>query len=454
MQQRPLKARAFLKFAGRSRTGILLAERSQEPPSARARIAITSLPLLPSLESTASSARRLPLLAARPQDASYRPVYAVWELTLRCNLACRHCGSRAGRARPDELTLEEATKLVDELADLGVKEVTLIGGEAYLHEAWLDVVRAIRARDMTCTLTSGGRGITQELAEQAAEAGVQSVSISIDGAAATHDELRGVKGAHASALAAFGHLKKAGIAVAANTQINRKNVAELPLIYEMIRDAGCHGWQVFLTVPMGRATDTPELILQPVDLLDLFPKLEELRVACVESGIRFLPGNNIGYFGPTEKRLREGLRSPNKASCSAGRNVIGIEANGDIKGCPSLPTKDWVGGNIRHASLQDIWERSAELRYTRDMTVESHNWGFCRTCYYSEQCKGGCTWTSSVLFGRPGNNPYCHHRVLDFQARGLRERLVQRESAPGNAFDYGLWDLIVEELQPREAGPT
>jgi hypothetical protein len=61
-----------------------------------------------------------------------RPTYAVGELTLRCDQKCRACGPRAGEPRPDELDTEEALRLVDDLAALGVGEVTLIGGEAYL----------------------------------------------------------------------------------------------------------------------------------------------------------------------------------------------------------------------------------------------------------------------------------------------------------------------------------
>ena len=57
------------------------------------------------------------------------PSIAVWEITLRCNLGCCHCGSRAARARPDELSTTEALDLVRQFADLGLKEVTLIGGE-------------------------------------------------------------------------------------------------------------------------------------------------------------------------------------------------------------------------------------------------------------------------------------------------------------------------------------
>lgn len=442
------KARAheFARKNGDSLCGTRLAQLGAMSGSSR-----TSLPLLPTL---AARGRRLPLAEARSADAQYRPIYAVWELTLRCDLACRHCGSRAGRPRPDELTLPEALDLVEQLADLGVREVTLIGGEAYLYDGWLEVVRAIVRHDMVCTVTSGGRGFTPALARAAAEAGVQSVSISIDGGPETHDRLRGLKGAHRSAVAALDALRAAGIQLAINTQVNRRNRGELEQVFELAREHGCHGWQVFLTVPMGRACDDPDLLLQPYDVLELLPVLGDLHTRCAAEGIRLLPGNNVGYFGPQEHRLRGALRAPSQASCAAGRVVIGIEANGDIKGCPSLPTRDWVGGNVREHRLRDIWERSPALRYTRDRTVEHDLWGYCKTCYYAEVCRGGCTWTAHTLFGRPGNNPYCHHRALDLQSKGLRERLVPVAEAPGEAFDYGRWVLLLEPIPTARVEPS
>lgn len=102
------------------------------------------LPLAPR---AAPAKRQLPLaVESRESDGLERPVYAVWELTLACDLSCRHCGSRAGRPRPEELTTTEALRVVDELAALGVLEVTLIGGEVYLREDWLLFFRLSNAR--------------------------------------------------------------------------------------------------------------------------------------------------------------------------------------------------------------------------------------------------------------------------------------------------------------------
>ena len=73
-------------------------------------------------------------------------------------------------------------------------------------------------------------------------------------------------------------------------------------------------------------------------------------------------------------------------------------------------------------------------------------WGFCKSCYYADICRGGCTWTADSLFGRPGNNPYCHYRVLQLEKQGLRERVVKKREAAKKPFAIGEFELIVEQL--------
>lgn len=401
------------------------------------------LPLAP----TAQPGRRhLPLNDnVREQDRRWRPTYAVWEITLKCDLACRHCGSRAGKARPDELSTEECLDLVDQMADLGVREVTIIGGEAYLRDDWTDIIAAITRRGMQATMTTGGRGITKERAQQAKAAGLQNVSVSLDGLEQTHDRLRGVKGSFESALQAMRNFVAAGIRITTNTQINRLSLPELPDILDVMINAKSLAWQLQLTVPMGRAVDEPEVMLQPYELLVLFPLLAELKGRAQEAGILLWPGNNLGYFGPFESTLRGSMPRGHGGSCGAGRVTLGIEADGAIKGCPSLTTKNWTGGNIRDQRLQDIWERAEALRYTRDRT-EADLWGYCGTCYYRRVCRAGCTWMGDTLLGKPGNNPYCHHRALEMQRQGKRERIVPVSPAPGEPFDFGLFEIVEEPI--------
>jgi radical SAM protein with 4Fe4S-binding SPASM domain len=194
---------------------------------------------------------------------------------------------------------------------------------------------------------------------------------------------------------------------------------------------------------MGRAADETELLLEPYQLLDFMPRFARLKTRADALKIRVWPGNNIGYFGPHESTLRSFMPNKHGGSCGAGRATLGIEANGDVKGCPSLPTADYVGGNIREQTLKDIWERAAPLRFTRERTVEDL-WGFCRTCYYAEACFGGCSWTTHVLLGKTGNNPFCHHRALELLREGRRERIERVQAAEGLPFDHGRFEIIEE----------
>jgi radical SAM protein with 4Fe4S-binding SPASM domain len=406
-----------------------------------------SLPIAPI---AAPARRNLPLADdARSVDRAWRPVYAVWEVTLKCDLACRHCGSRAGHARPDELSTREALDLVAQMADLGVREVTLIGGEAYLRDDWLEIVRAIRERGMQCSTTTGARGITPEIARAAKDAGIQGASVSVDGLPETHDRVRALEGSFDAAMRGLRAFRAAGIPVTSNTHIHRQNVREIPELFERLIAEGIHSWLMQLTVAMGRAADEDSLVIEPYQVLEVLPMLARVKRRADEAKVRFWAGNNIGYFGPYEGLLRASYPQGHMGSCGAGRTTLGIEANGDIKGCPSLPSSDYVGGNVRDASLKDIWERSAPLRFTRGRTTDEL-WGRCAGCYYASHCLGGCTWTTHVLFGRPGNNPFCHHRALELLREGRRERIVRTQSAGGMPFDYGRYEIVEEAWPPDE----
>src|ERR1044071_3764104 len=108
-----------------------------------------------------------------------RTAYAVWELTLKCNLACGHCGSRAGDRRDNELSTDEALDLVRQLADAGITEVTIEGGEAFLRPDWLTIARAITERGMACSMVTGGYGISRETARRMKDAGIDGVTVTI-----------------------------------------------------------------------------------------------------------------------------------------------------------------------------------------------------------------------------------------------------------------------------------
>ena len=160
-------------------------------------------------------------------------------------------------------------------------------------------------------------------------------------------------------------------------------------------------------------------------------------------------GNNIGYFGPHEELLRSypGVVSRVWNGCQAGRFTLGIESDGRIKGCPSLPTAPYIGGNIRDLTLEQLWNDTPELRFVRDRGTEEL-WGHCKTCYYGEICRGGCSFTTHCFFGTRGNNPHCYYRASKLKKQGRRERVRQIKQAEGLPYDFGAFEIIEEDIPP------
>lgn len=400
--------------------------------------------------------------ALRPTDLDRpRPIYVVWETTLRCDHACAHCGSRAGDARPDELDTEELLGVADSLIRLGAREVTLIGGEAYLRGDCYRLISHLRDGGIRVTMQTGGRGLTADRCKKLREAGLAAIGVSVDGPAAVHDELRASPGSHAAALAGIAHARAAGLIVTSNTQVNRLNMGSLRETAAELKAAGVAVWRAQLTAPMGRAADEPDWILQPYMILEVIDTLAEIQHACLaeaerrkiapERAFHVRLGNNMGYYGPHEQLLRA---RPNSGeahwqSCGAGKFVMGIESDGTIKGCPSLPTGPYDGGNVRELSLEQIWEHSDVIAFTRDRTLDEL-WGFCKGCYYAEVCRAGCSFTSHTTLGRRGNMPFCYYRASQYRRQGLRERLVQKVRAAGDPYDFGRFEV---ELEPWPTTP-
>ena len=376
----------------------------------------------------------------------YVPVHVVWEITLACDLKCMHCGSRAGHRRSDELSTAECLEVVEALARLGTREITLIGGEAYLRKDWTEIIRAIRSHGIYCATQTGGRNFTPQRLDEAVKAGLQGLGVSLDGLPALHDELRGVAGSFDHALDTLKRAREAGLNISVNTQIGARVMPDLPALMDLIIGAGAKQWQIQITVAMGNAVDNPEVLLQPHRVLELMPLLARLYNEGAERGLLMVVGNNIGYFGPYEHLWRGfGDDRVHWTGCSAGHTGLALEADGTVKGCPSLATVGFAGGNVRDLTLEQIWKSSKEIHFGRLRSVDDM-WGFCRTCYYAEVCRGGCTWTSHSLLGRPGNNPYCHHRALELDKQGLRERIVKIRDAAPASFAVGEFELITERV--------
>lgn len=343
-----------------------------------------------------------------------RPKHCVWEITSRCNMRCLHCASNLGEKswpRGEELSLDECLRVCEELAELGCGKLVISGGEAVLRPDWDKIAEKAIGLGIAVSLISNGYLIDEKLVRRFREVGLCRVAVSVDGLEESHNRMRRNPESYGRAFAAIANVRAQGLPVNVVTHANRWNLAELPRLERLVAEAGVDIWRIQLGVPLGRMKEHGEIVLGPEELPALADYLVEAKRRAT---VRISVGDNIGYFSQHEPELRkkedpDGL--PFFCGCSAGCLNVGIEANGDVKGCLSLQSQDFVEGNLRRESLRDIWERPGAFAYTRSFEL-SHLQGSCAGCEFGEVCRGGCTFLAFATSGRAHDNPYCLHRIL------------------------------------------
>ena len=344
--------------------------------------------------------------------APTRPVprFAVWELTYACNMRCRHCGSNAGgvrNLRPQELTTAEALDLADQLAALGNERITLSGGELFLRRDWDQIAARLIANSVGVGLISNGFLLQRNLARLSALPGLEVVALSLDGTRATHDYIRRVHGSFDRVIAGFRELHQRGLFTAAITSVSKRNIDELDAVHDILVAAGVRGWQLQLVIGEGRIVHTPDL----PDLEDLERLVRFIARRRKRSPLRIDAGDNIGYCTPlAEQALAEPWRG-----CYAGLLVVGIEANGNIKGCLSqhpelMQDNPFVAGNVRQRPLAEIWADDEGFAYNRRFDRRRVQ-GACRACPHLRECRCGCTATAYALHQTKYRTSMCLYQL-------------------------------------------
>ena len=156
-------------------------------------------------------------------SAQTKPV-VMWNLTQRCNLACKHCYMDASREAGDEMPLEEGIHLVDGLAELKVPILIFTGGEPLLSRNFYPLAFHAREAGLRTVISTNGTLITPEVATLLAEAKIRYVGVSLDSSSPQrHDTFRGVVGAYDRALRGLKNARNAGLKTGLRITLTRDN---------------------------------------------------------------------------------------------------------------------------------------------------------------------------------------------------------------------------------------
>jgi len=339
-------------------------------------------------------------------STEYVPEYAVWELTLRCNMNCLHCGSSAGRARPNELTVEECLRVADDLLMLGCRQVTFIGGEIFLYRGWEKVAGRISDGGANANIITNAYCMTMEEIARIKDAKLNNVGISLDGMETNHDRIRRRKGSYRKVLRAFDLLREAGVPIAVVTTLLDFNVADLEEMYGLLVAKNVEIWQLQIATGMGNMAAQQEYLLNPAKLGQITKFIREKNRS---GALRVYAGDDIGYFDEHELYIRS---CPGTISawggCKAGIRVVGIDSIGNVKGCESIYSDKFIEGNLRDESLERIWTKEGNFAYNRHFDVSMLS-GACAACDMGSRCRGGCRGSSYFNSGSCFESRYCNY---------------------------------------------
>lgn len=291
------------------------------------------------------------------QRRSEFPISAVLCITESCSLSCPHC--YLGDSNDlQELTLDEITELLDELASLGVFKLVLTGGDPTEHPALPSIVAHAWKRKFLIVLKTSGATLSLEHLEQMRRQGLSQLQVSLYHTdAAQHDRFVGVEGAWKNTVSCLERFQElGGICVVGMVVMN---------------------WNSDATIQMQTLCDEKK-----------WSFIVECRVTHRHGG-----GAEPLNYRATDDQLQrtlhqvEGFTSAPSAHeapdvvCGAGQSSVYFAANGDVWLCPSIPISL---GNIRQKPFSEIWKTSAFRKKMMQTT-----WGDasqCMTCEHNRFC--------------------------------------------------------------------
>ncbi len=341
------------------------------------------------------------------------PFLVIWEVTQACDLACRHCRAKAQPKRhPLELTTEEGFRLMDDIRRFGRPLFVLTGGDPLKREDLSELVAYAKEIGLRVGLSPSGTPLlNRERLTRLFEAGLRSVSISIDGPdAASHDAFRNVPGSFQWCVNGARWTRELGMDLQINTTVTRYNWQRLDAMAELMDVLQVSRWSLFFLVPTGRgkvedeiSADAYEVVLN--QLYD-FSRQYDFRIKTTEAPHyrRVVIQRMAKEMGTSVEALIEETNSGKGRflpGINDGKGFVFISHTGSVFPSGFLPLS---GGNVRTESLVDIYRNSPIFKALRNPDLLK---GKCGRCEFRSICGGSRSRAFAVTGDFLEEDPYC-----------------------------------------------
>jgi len=315
----------------------------------------------------------------------------AWEVTRGCNLSCVHCRASSKYCPYEgELDTARCLKLIDEIAAFSSPVIILTGGEPYFRKDIFEIAAYGTQKGLRMVLATNGTLVTDGIARKSIDAGIQRVSISIDGPdAESHDSFRGVPGAFEGAMAGIDAFRRAGMEFQINTTITRLNLHQMQEIFDLAIRLEAAAHHIFLLVPTGRGREMADQEISAEEYEEALGWFYEQEFA---SPIQLKATCAPQFYRIFHQRKKENQDQPRVTGnplhsmtrgCLGGSSFCFISHTGQVQPCGFLEIDC---GRITETGFEEIWNHSKIFNDLRDLGSYE---GKCGRCEFLKVC-GGC----------------------------------------------------------------
>ena len=334
------------------------------------------------------------------------------DITLKCNLRCKHCYAEASALREDPLSMKDYLRILKDVRDAGVLKVVFTGGEPLVQPDFFKLLRFCAERFIIVDIATNGYGMNEDIAKEIASLSGQSralitARISIDGKPETHNYIRGKKDSWEKAVNAIKLLSNNGLLTNVSMTINPLNIDDIEYVIKIAKQSGAIRFSVGMTIAIGRAkNENFEITKEQKDFVT--SKLSDLSSKYASSTFIVRP-----WMKASDIEL---ISEKGPIDCGAGYRILAIDAYGNLKPCITLP---YYFGNVIENGFKRLLMSPLpgfffNLRWpTPEMCGNCENFYMCRECHAAafSKCKmvSKCKWREQWKNLPEGHdNPFFH----------------------------------------------
>lgn len=339
------------------------------------------------------------------------------EITQKCNARCDQCGSRCDINSEEKLSKKDILNaLKDVKENIGTDVmINITGGEPMLRQDLCEIMSEVTEMGFDWGMVTNGTLLNDENIIKLKDAGLKTITVSLDGLRDTHDSLRHLPGSFDVIIENLKKLKKADFLdhLQVTFTSNKRNVYEFPKLYEILDQIGLDSIRTSCIDMIGRAQENEDLSLGLKELHFMTSFVNKVNAT----------GRTPIVWG-CPHYLNDQLNN-RKFVCFAGIYSASILYNGDIFACPNIPRREkLIMGNILTDSFSKVWKESFEIYRNREIKE------YCRDCKYVDDCRGDSLHSWDFDLDKP---KFCYRDIFDKPERKYVELI--KKHYPGATME-------------------